>query len=400
MISCAIPKSAVGDKAPLLFSNRQAYEVAALLSNLNSFTCDYAVRQKVGGTDIGQYHIKQFPVHPPERYTSDLLEYIVPRVLELTYTAWDLAAFADDVWSESAADLRAAINAQWEANVAATGGGHQGKTPPDWIERSSQAQEEFPHAPFMWDDERRAQLRADLDGLYGYLYGLDRSDLAYILGTFPIVQRKDEAEYGEYRTKRLVLEAYDRLAGSALFPEAGSALTTITEEDEDELSDDSDAHRDGVEAELRNLFGALDDEPSATEEGKTETTEVERTRRSDAFRIGVRKLYGYRCCVCGLDARGTGDGGSIVDAAHIVPKADGGPDDPRNGLALCKNHHWAYDHGLFRIDPETRTVQVTSALPAGQDTDFIERHDGEPIAEPEVEPERYRPHGVFLEWQE
>jgi len=47
--------------------------------------------------------------------------------------------------------------------------------------------------------------------LYAYLYGLTREESAYILETFPIVRRKDEAKYGEYRTKRMVLEAYGRL---------------------------------------------------------------------------------------------------------------------------------------------------------------------------------------------
>ena len=64
-----------------------------------------------------------------------------------------------------------------------------------------------------WDEARRAQLRADLDGLYGHLYDLTRDELAYILNTFPIVRRKDEEKYGEYRTKRMVLEAYERLEG-------------------------------------------------------------------------------------------------------------------------------------------------------------------------------------------
>jgi hypothetical protein len=65
----------------------------------------------------------------------------------------------------------------------------------------------------MWDEARRAQLRADLDGLYGHLYGLTRDELAYILDTIPIVRRKDAARFGEYRTKRMVLEAYDKLEG-------------------------------------------------------------------------------------------------------------------------------------------------------------------------------------------
>jgi len=50
-----------------------------------------------------------------------------------------------------------------------------------------------------------------MDGLYAHLYGLTRDELAYILDTFPIVRRKDEARWGEYRTKRLVLEGYDAL---------------------------------------------------------------------------------------------------------------------------------------------------------------------------------------------
>ena len=51
----------------------------------------------------------------------------------------------------------------------------------------------------------------ELDGLYAHLYGLDRNEPAQILGTFPIVRRKDEEKYGEYRTKRMVLEAYKGL---------------------------------------------------------------------------------------------------------------------------------------------------------------------------------------------
>jgi len=68
-------------------------------------------------------------------------------------------------------------------------------------------------APFVWDGARRALLRGELDGLYAHLYGLTRDELAYILDTFPIVRRKDEEKYGEYRTKRMVLEGYDALKG-------------------------------------------------------------------------------------------------------------------------------------------------------------------------------------------
>jgi hypothetical protein len=66
----------------------------------------------------------------------------------------------------------------------------------------------------MWDVERRAQLRAELDAYMFMLYGISRDDLDYIMETFANVKRKDQAAHrGEYRTKRLILEAYDKLAG-------------------------------------------------------------------------------------------------------------------------------------------------------------------------------------------
>jgi hypothetical protein len=64
-----------------------------------------------------------------------------------------------------------------------------------------------------WNIERRGHLRAELDAYMFMLYGMSPDDLDYIMETFPIVKRKDEAAHGEYHTKRLILEAYDKLAG-------------------------------------------------------------------------------------------------------------------------------------------------------------------------------------------
>lgn len=101
----------------------------------------------------------------PARTVAD---WIRPRVLELTYTAWDMEPFARDL----------------------------GDAGP----------------PFRWDEERRAVLRAELDGAFFHLYGIDRwEDVDYILGTFPIVHSNDMKKYGEERTRRLVLDAYERL---------------------------------------------------------------------------------------------------------------------------------------------------------------------------------------------
>jgi hypothetical protein len=66
--------------------------------------------------------------------------------------------------------------------------------------------------PFRWDDDRRFLLRCELDALYFHLYGTARNDVDYIMDTFPITRRKEEQQFGEYRTKRVILEVYDAMA--------------------------------------------------------------------------------------------------------------------------------------------------------------------------------------------
>ena len=181
------------------FSTRDEESCAvAFLGSLNSFVFDYIARQKIGGTHLSDYILKQLPFIPPASYanpclwsdsTQCLKAWLLPRVLELTYTAWDLEAFAQDCgWSGP---------------------------------------------PFRWDEERRFLLRCELDAAFFHLYlgqetewrqqpaaltqafPTPRAAVAYILDTFPIVKRKDEAKFsGDYRTKRVILEIYDALAES------------------------------------------------------------------------------------------------------------------------------------------------------------------------------------------
>jgi hypothetical protein len=77
--------------------------------------------------------------------------------------------------------------------------------------------------PFAWDEDRRAQLRAELDAWYARAYGLTRDELRYVLDpadvkgldypseTFRVLKKNEIARFGEYRTARLVLAAYDEL---------------------------------------------------------------------------------------------------------------------------------------------------------------------------------------------
>ena len=176
----AMPRSGVGNKAPLIVSSTGPRQRAALLACLTSLPLDYVARQKIGGTTLNYFYLKQFPVLLPSLFTDRELEFIVPRVLELTYTSHSMKPFADDL-------------------------GYKG------------------NGPFAWDEDRRAQLRAELDAKIARLYGLTRDQLRYILDptdihgpdypseTFRVLKKNEEARYGEYRTRRLVLDAWDRL---------------------------------------------------------------------------------------------------------------------------------------------------------------------------------------------
>ncbi len=66
--------------------------------------------------------------------------------------------------------------------------------------------------PFRWDEDRRFLLRCEVDAAYFHLYAIARDDVEYILETFPIVKRKEMTRWGEFRTKRVILEIYDEMA--------------------------------------------------------------------------------------------------------------------------------------------------------------------------------------------
>jgi len=197
VIASVMPRVGVGNKIPLIFPRNDitAAQAAALLGNLSALTLDFAARQKVGGTTLNYFYMKQFPVLAPDRYSPATLDFIVPRVLELTYTAHDLKPWGDDL---EAYDSRSAT------------------------ERGR---------PYAWNPERRAQLRAELDAYYARLYALTRDELRYVLDpadamgpdypseTFRVLKEGEMRSFGEYRTQRLVLEAWDR-QGAMQFQEA------------------------------------------------------------------------------------------------------------------------------------------------------------------------------------
>ena len=75
--------------------------------------------------------------------------------------------------------------------------------------------------------------------------------------------------------------------------------------------------------------------------------------RSPAFRRKILEIYDHQCAACGLRIRLPVDQDvSFIDAAHLIPFAESHNDHPTNGLALCKNHHWAMDRNLIAPAPD------------------------------------------------
>lgn len=191
MIAAAIPRSGAGNSLPLIEIDDDPATAPLLLANLNSSALDFVLRQKVQGQNLNWFIVEQLPVIPPDRYSrtfgsTTAAQIVLDAVLELTYTAHDMAAFARDMGYVDA----------------------EGEVLP----------------PFVWDEERRVRLRAKLDALYFILYGIydpenaasSREDIRYIYSTFPIVERQEIARWGSYRSRDLALAWINALmAGQA-----------------------------------------------------------------------------------------------------------------------------------------------------------------------------------------
>ena len=172
VIGSIAPKYGYGNSLPMLVTN-DSLTTACLAANLNAVCLDFVARQKIQGTNLNLYMLEQFPVIAPEDYdrqfgNTTARDLVRDHVLRLTYTAEDMVPFARDLGCDG--------------------------------------------PPFIWNQEERRHLRARLDALYFHLYGVSRDDADYILSTFPIVQREDEAEFGTYRTRSLILAYMSALA--------------------------------------------------------------------------------------------------------------------------------------------------------------------------------------------
>jgi putative restriction endonuclease len=99
-------------------------------------------------------------------------------------------------------------------------------------------------------------------------------------------------------------------------------------------------------------------------EAATVETRSKRVARGKAFQKPTLDYYDNKCAVCGLGFVSL-KGFAEVEAAHIVPRGQKGADDARNGIALCRSHHWALDKGLWGVGPDGKIVVVPAAFGKG-----------------------------------
>src|SRR5690606_17207959 len=172
VVSFTLPRSALGHTSPLLIVKAQ--NATGLYANLCSFVLDFVARQKMAGTHLTYSYLNQLAVLPPNVYEEEcpwkpkkqLRNWIRTRVLELSYTSYDMEPFARDH-------------------------GDNG-------------------TPYRWDEERRFWLRAELDAAYFHLYGVARDDVDYIMDTFRAFKNTKPDEFA--RTKKAIGEIYEAMA--------------------------------------------------------------------------------------------------------------------------------------------------------------------------------------------
>ncbi|HEV2361880.1 MAG TPA: hypothetical protein VGS21_09285, partial [Acidimicrobiales bacterium] len=160
--------SGVGHNMPVILPSRGS--ASCLAAALSSSTFDFAARQKVAGAHMTYFLLEQLPVPPPDRFSTPcpwakretIESWIKPRVLELSYSAWDMKPFAESL-------------------------GDNG-------------------SPFLWNCERRLYLRAELDAAFFHIYGVARDDVEHIMGTFRVALNNNPA------LSQCVLAPYDSMA--------------------------------------------------------------------------------------------------------------------------------------------------------------------------------------------
>jgi hypothetical protein len=159
----------------ILTTGPSAAQLGVLSATYNAFIYDYLLRNSFTQASVPQSTSEQLPVPTPSFFTEQrtfsslqrLDRWILDRVLELTFTSWDMEPFAHEIEDEG--------------------------------------------APFIWDENRRTSIRAELDAAYFHLYGLQRDEVEHVMDSFEALRRREEKQFDQFRTKLLILDRYDAM---------------------------------------------------------------------------------------------------------------------------------------------------------------------------------------------
>jgi hypothetical protein len=116
-----VPQSGVGHTLPLVFC-KSSIGSCLYFGNSNALCLDFIARQKVGGMHLTYGYLKQLAFLKADQYQKDSSLSVISKIMEITFTSWDIKHFADEVWKDADEELKAAIRMQWEENKAATRG--------------------------------------------------------------------------------------------------------------------------------------------------------------------------------------------------------------------------------------------------------------------------------------
>lgn len=187
-----IPRTAANDNTQFIYCHKGVVYSCVLCAMLASLTLDYVSRQKLGSSSMSFFVTKQLPVISPDNISQEICFEIIKRHVKLTYFNHDLDGFAKELWEELTDEQRKEIPELGRLE------------------------------PYVYNEENRHILQSELDAIFAHLYGLNTEDLRYILDpedvcgpgcineTFRVLKDNEIRKYGEYRTKRLVMEAWER----------------------------------------------------------------------------------------------------------------------------------------------------------------------------------------------
>nr|WP_025774309.1 HNH endonuclease [Clostridium botulinum] len=158
------------------------------------------------------------------------------------------------------------------------------------------------------------------------------------------------------------------------------------------VNNDNNSTANDIEKEIERLITQSFDEPKLTEGLSGKDSTVSKIPRDAAFGISVKRLYNFKCAICGLGLKSP-KGKYEVQAAHIYPKSKDGSDDLRNGICLCHLHHWALDAGWIAIS-DNYEILVRDDAPKNEDYKCIYDWKGKKIALPKHH--KFNPHSLYL----